>query len=161
LWADKQKEDQYLMNQNCSSLNHCTANIKQHYCKSFSLDSNHFSCCFIKCFLCNNFYFIKDCEFLSDIKQNTQKKTSRLTAIKLHRLTAVKLYQKSVYKEKEKRHKVFNAEVNDSNDDDFFSEFKEKEKVNDEIAALFKKTINKILKSEWVADSKFFLYITD
>jgi len=63
-------------------------------------------------------------------------------------LTAVKLYQKSVYKEKEKRYRVFNAEINDSNDDDFFSEFKKKEKVSNKIAALFKKTVSKILKSE-------------
>jgi len=66
--------------------------------------------------------------------------------IKLHRLTAVKLYQKSVYKEKEKRHRVFNAEVSDSNDDDFFSKFKEKKKVSNEIAALFKKAVSKIFK---------------
>jgi len=68
--------------------------------------------------------------------------------IKLYRLTAVKLYQKSVYKEKEKRHRVFNAEVSDSNNDDFFSEFEEKEKVNNEIAALFKKTVSKMFKSK-------------
>ncbi len=66
--------------------------------------------------------------------------------IKLYRLTAVKLYQKSVYKEKEKRYRVFNIKVNDSNDDDFFSEFKEKKKINNEIAALFKKTVSKMLK---------------
>jgi len=71
------------------------------------------------------------------------------------------LYQKSVYKEKEKRYRVFDIKVSDSNDDDFFSEFKEKEKINNEIAALFKKTINKMFKSKWVADSKFFSYITD
>ncbi len=69
-----------------------------------------------------------------------------MIAVKLYRLTAVKLYWKSVYKEKEKRYRVFNAEVNDSNDDDFFSEFKEKEKINNEIAALFKKTVSKIFK---------------
>jgi len=56
------------------------------------------------------------------------------------------LYWKSIYKEKEKRHKVFNTEINDNNDNDFFSESEEKEKVNDEIAALFKKTISKIFK---------------
>ncbi len=61
-------------------------------------------------------------------------------------MTVVKLYQKSVYKEKEKRYKVFNTEVNDNDDNDFFSEFEKKEKVNNEITALFKKTINKILK---------------
>jgi len=64
----------------------------------------------------------------------------------LYRLIAVKLYKKSVYKEKEKRYRVFNTEINNNNDDDFFSEFKEKEKINNEIAALFKKTINKIFK---------------
>ena len=63
-------------------------------------------------------------------------------------MTAVKLYQKLVYKEKEKRHKVFNVEVSDSNDDDFFFKFKEKKKVNDEITVLFKKTVNKMLKSK-------------
>ncbi len=82
-----------------------------------------------------------------------------MTVVKLHRLTAVKLYWKLIYKEKEKRYRVFDAEVSDSNDDDFFSEFKKKEKVNNEIAALFKKTINKMLKFKWVADSEFFLYI--
>jgi len=66
--------------------------------------------------------------------------------IKLYRLTAVKLYQKSVYKEKEKRHRVFDVEVSDSDNDDFFSEFEEKEKVSNEITALFKKTVSKMLK---------------
>ncbi len=70
-----------------------------------------------------------------------------MITIKLYRLTAVKLYQKSVYKEREKRYKVFNTEVNDNNDDDFFFKFKKK-KVNNEIAALFKKTVSKIFKSE-------------
>jgi len=63
-------------------------------------------------------------------------------------LTAVKLYQKSIYKEKEKKYRVFNAEVSDSDDDDFFSEFKEKEKVSNEITVLFKKTVSKMLKSK-------------
>jgi len=63
-------------------------------------------------------------------------------------LTAVKLYQKSVYKEKEKRYRVFNTEVSDSNDNDFFSESDKKEKVSNEIAALFKKTVSKMFKSE-------------
>ena len=35
----------------------------------------------------------------------------------------IKLHQKSVYKNKNKRHRAFNTEVNKSNDDDFFSEF--------------------------------------
>jgi len=61
-------------------------------------------------------------------------------------LTAVKLYQKSVYKDKEKRHRVFDVKVSDSNDDNFFSESDEKEKVSDEIAALFKKTVSKVFK---------------
>jgi len=61
-------------------------------------------------------------------------------------LTAIKLYQKSVYKDKEKRHRAFDTEVSDSNDDDFFSESDEKEKVSNEIAALFKKTVSKMLK---------------
>ncbi len=61
-------------------------------------------------------------------------------------MTAVKLYWKSVYKEKEKRYKVFDAEINDSNNDNFFFKFKKKKKINNEIAALFKKTVNKILK---------------
>jgi len=74
-------------------------------------------------------------------------------------LTAVKLYWKSIYKEKEKRHKVFNVEVSDSNNDNFFFKFKEKKKINNEIAALFKKTVSKILKFKWITDSKFFLYI--
>ena len=56
------------------------------------------------------------------------------------------MYWKSVYKEKEKKYKVFNAEVSDSNNDDFFFKFKKKEKVNNEIAALFKKTVNKMFK---------------
>jgi len=76
-------------------------------------------------------------------------------------LTVVKLYWKSVYKEKEKRYKVFDTEISNSDDDDFFFEFKEKEKINNKIVALFKKTVSKMLKSKWIADSKFFLYIID
>jgi len=34
-----------------------------------------------------------------------------------------------------------------------------KKKFNDEITALFKKTVSKMLKSKWVANFKFFLYI--
>jgi len=63
-------------------------------------------------------------------------------------LIAVKLYQKSVYKEKEKRYRVFDIKVSDSNNDNFFSEFKKKEKVNNEITALFKKTVSKMFKSK-------------
>jgi len=148
LWADKQKGGQHSMNQNCSSSNHHTADIKQHYCRSFSSDSDHPPHCFTKCFLCNSPHFIKDCKFLSDVKQDAQKKASRLTAVKLHRLTAVKLYQKSAYKEKGKRHRAFDTEVSDSDDDDSFSESDEKEKVSDEIAVLFKKTASKMPKSE-------------
>ncbi len=55
------------------------------------------------------------------------------------------MYWKSVYKEKEKRYRVFDAEINDSNDDDFFSKSEEKEKVSNEIAALFKKTVMTLL----------------
>jgi len=40
----------------------------------------------------------------------------------------IKLHQKSVYKDKSKRHRTFDAKINDSNDDDFFSEFKKKKK---------------------------------
>jgi len=75
-------------------------------------------------------------------------------------LTAVKLYQKSVYKEKKKKYRIFDA-VSDNDNNDFFFKFKEKKKINNEITALFKKTVNKILKFKWVADFKFFLYITD
>jgi len=136
------------MNQNCSSLNYCTVNIKQHYHRSFSSNSDHSFCCFIKYFLCNSFHFIKDCKFLFNIKQDTQKRASRLTVIKLCRLIAVNLYQKSVYKDKEKRYRVFDAEVSDSNDDDFFSESNKKEKVSNEITVLFKKTVSKMFKSK-------------
>jgi len=59
-----------------------------------------------------------------------------------------KLHQKSVYKDKSKRHKTFNAEVNDNDDNDFFFKFKKKKNVSNEIAALFKKTISKMFKFE-------------
>jgi len=42
----------------------------------------------------------------------------------------------------------------------FFLNLKRK-KVSDEIAVLFKKTVSKMFKFEWVANSKFFSYITD
>ena len=58
------------------------------------------------------------------------------------------MHQKSVYKDKAKKQRVFDAEVSDSDDNDFFFEFKEKEKVNNEIAVLFKKTVSKMFKSE-------------
>jgi len=71
------------------------------------------------------------------------------------------LYWKSIYKEKEKRYRVFNTEINDNNDNDFFFKFKEKKKINNEITVLFKKTVNKMFKFKWVTDFKFFLYIID
>ena len=38
----------------------------------------------------------------------------------------IKLHQKSVYKDKNKRHRAFDAEINDSDDDDFFLNLKRK-----------------------------------
>jgi len=58
----------------------------------------------------------------------------------------IKLHQKSVYKNKNKKQKVFNAKVSDSDDDDFFSEFEKKKKINDEITALFKKIVSKMFR---------------
>ena len=63
----------------------------------------------------------------------------------MNKLTAVKLHCKLRFKCKKKRHKVFNTEI--SNDTVFFFlNFKEKKKINDEIAALFKKTVSKMFK---------------
>jgi len=67
---------------------------------------------------------------------------------KVNKLTVIKLHQKLVYKDKSKRHRTFNAKINDSNDDDFFFKFEKKKKINNEIAVLFKKTINKMFKFE-------------
>jgi len=66
----------------------------------------------------------------------------------MNKLIIIKLHQKSVYKDKSKKYRTFDAEINDNDDDDFFSEFKEKEKISNEIVVLFKKTINKMFKSE-------------
>ena len=44
----------------------------------------------------------------------------------MNKLITIKLHQKSVYKDKNKKHRAFDAKVNDSDDDDFFSKFKEK-----------------------------------
>jgi len=71
----------------------------------------------------------------------------------------IKLHCKLRFKHKKKRHKVFNTEIN--NDTVFFLNLKDKKKINNEIAVLFKKTVSKILKFEWVIDSEFFLYIID
>ena len=57
----------------------------------------------------------------------------------------IKLHCKLRFKYKKKRHKVFNIKIN--NDTIFFFlNSEEKEKVNNEIAVLFKKTVNKIFK---------------
>jgi len=62
------------------------------------------------------------------------------------RSIAVKLHQKLVYKNKNKKYRAFNAEINDSNNNEFFFEFEQKKKVKNEIAVLFKKIINKMFK---------------
>jgi len=62
------------------------------------------------------------------------------------KLIVIKLHQKSVYKNKDKRHKAFDAEVNDSNDDEFFFKFEKKKKFSNEITALFKKIVSKMFK---------------
>jgi len=59
----------------------------------------------------------------------------------MSKLIVIKLHQKSVYKDKNKKHRAFDTKVNESDDDDFFSEFEKKKKVSDEITALFKKTV--------------------
>jgi len=57
----------------------------------------------------------------------------------------IKLHYKLRFKHKKKRYKVFNAEI--SNDTVFFFlDLENKNKINDEIIALFKKIVNKILK---------------
>jgi len=58
----------------------------------------------------------------------------------------IKLHQKSIYKNKNKKYRAFNTEIDDSDDDDFFSEFEKKKKISNEITVLFKKIINKIFK---------------
>jgi len=65
----------------------------------------------------------------------------------MSRSITIKLHQKSVYKDKNKKHRTFDAEIDDSDDDNFSFEF-EKKKVSDEITALFKKTVSKIFKSK-------------
>ncbi len=70
------------------------------------------------------------------------------------------MYCKSESKYKKKRHKAFNIKIN-NNTVFFFLDLEDKKKINDEITALFKKTVSKILKFKWVADLKFFSYITD
>jgi len=37
----------------------------------------------------------------------------------------------------------------------------EKEKISDKITVLFKKTVSKMFKFEWIVNSEFFLYIID
>jgi len=66
----------------------------------------------------------------------------------MSRSITIKLHQKSVYKDKSKRHRTFDIKVNDSDDDDFSSEFEKKKKINNEITVLFKKTVSKMFKSE-------------
>jgi len=66
----------------------------------------------------------------------------------VNRLIIIKLHQKSVYRDKNKNYRAFDAEVNESNNNDFFSEFEEKKKISDEITTMFKKTVSKIFKSE-------------
>jgi len=46
----------------------------------------------------------------------------------MNKSITIKLHQKSVYKDKNKKHRTFDAEVNNSDDNDFFSEFKKKRK---------------------------------
>jgi len=46
----------------------------------------------------------------------------------MNKIIVIKLHQKSVYKDKNKKHRAFDAEVNDSDDDDFFLNLKKKRK---------------------------------
>jgi len=64
----------------------------------------------------------------------------------MNKLIIIKLQQKSLNKDKSKRYRTFDAEINDSDDNDFFSEFKKKKKMNDKIVVLFKKTVSKMFK---------------
>ncbi len=57
----------------------------------------------------------------------------------------IKLHYKLRFKCKKKRYKTFNTEI--SNDTVFFFlNLKDKEKINNKITVLFKKTVNKIFK---------------
>ncbi len=63
----------------------------------------------------------------------------------MNKLIMIKLHCKLRFKYKKKKYKVFNTKIN--NDIIFFFlNSKEKKKISNEIAALFKKTVNKILK---------------
>jgi len=70
----------------------------------------------------------------------------------------IKLHCKLKFKYKKKRYKTFNIKINNKTFF-FFLDLKDKEKVNNEIVTLFKKTVSKMLKSKWIVDLKFFLYI--
>ena len=78
-------------------------------------------------------------------------------------MTSVNLSQYKIklkHKHNKKKHQIFNAEIKKKID---FLSLKSdiKKKVDNKVAVLFKNVINKIFSSEWIADSDFFLYITD
>jgi len=61
-------------------------------------------------------------------------------------------------KSKHKKHKVYNAESDDS---DVFNDDEDEDYENENITALLKNVISKIPEFDWVADSGAFSHMTD
>jgi len=62
------------MNQNCSSLNYCIINIKQHYCRLFSLNSNHFFAALLSVFFATAFTSLKIANFFLILSKILKRK---------------------------------------------------------------------------------------
>ena len=160
LWINQWKNKQNLMHSH-------QYNVKYHYWKSLSFNYNHFlHYNSFRCLFCHKTHCIQNCEYFSVICKNVEsKKLVDLimikSIIKSDKLIAVNLhYDKSEFKfkHKKKKHKVFNAEIKENSDS--FSLKSNAEKDN-KIIILFKKAVNKIFSSKWIADSEFSAYMTD
>ena len=103
-----------------------------------------------ECFLCDEFHRIKNCELLRKLRKLIKRKKKK--------------FKNKNIKISDRKHKAYNADdftVSDASNSRFDDVNSDNEKNMKELAALFKELVNKILKSDWIADTDVSSHMTD
>ena len=96
-----------------------------------------------ECFLCDDDYRIKNCDLLRKLKKFVKRNREKI----------------KTNKNKENKQKTYNVEIFSMNSDSFIDVNFNNEENMKKIVALFKKLINKIFKSNWIADIDVSFYM--
>ncbi len=112
---------------------------------------------FLKCFFCEDEYYLVDCSHLS-AAQKLVKKCKNKDKTKHKNVNDFQTFIE-LLKNKHKKHKVYNIKSNDS--EIFNNNEKDENEKSENIATLSKNIVNKISEFNWIANSDVFSHMID